>query len=134
MCIIDRASDHEIFKMTMNSAQCLFRELPYYGIEFIEHHGQFNNSLNNNLTTKKQLQRLNSLHDLDVFSLNINTFVNPDHNLNYKPIQCNYYSPYGFSQFSQQKSFFSSGSSFSLLHNNVRQFSISTFGRITATF
>ena len=54
---------------------------------------------------------------LDVFSLNINTFVNPDHNLNYKPIQCNYYSPYGFSQ---QKSFFLSESSFSLLHNNVR--------------
>ena len=103
--------------MTMNSARCLFRELPYYGIEFIEHHGQFNNSLNNNLTTKKQLQCLKSLHDLDVFSLNINTFVNPDHNLNYKPIQCNYHSPYGFSQ---QKSFFSSGSSFSLLHNNVR--------------
>ena len=102
--------------MTMNSAQCLFPERPYYGVEFIEHHGQFNNSLNNNLTTKKQLQCLKSLHDLDVFSLNINTFVNPDHNLNYKPIQCNY-SPYGFSQ---QKSFFSSESSFSILHNNVR--------------
>ena len=99
--------------MTMNSAQCLFRELPYYGIELIEHHGQFNNSLNNSLTTKRQLQCLKSLHDLDVFSLNINTI----HNLNYKPMQCNYYSPYGFSQ---QKSFFSSGSSFSLLHNNVR--------------
>ena len=101
----------------MNSAQCLFRELPYNSIEFIEVHGQFNNSLNNNLTTKKQLQCLKSLHDLDVFSLNINTSVNPDHNLNYKPIQCNYYSPYGFSQ---QKSFLSSRSSFSLLHNNVR--------------
>ena len=48
-----RKIDLFIFKMTMNSAQCLFRELPYYGIEFIEHHGQFNNSLNNNLTTKK---------------------------------------------------------------------------------
>ena len=101
----------------MNSSQCLFRELPYNSIEFIEVHGQFNNSLNNNLTTKKQLQCLKSLHDLDVFSLNINTSVNPDHNLNYKPIQCNYYSTYGFSQ---QKSFLSSGSSFSLLHNNVR--------------
>ena len=100
----------------MNSAQCLFRELPYNSIEFIEVHGQFNNSLNNNLTTK-QLQCLKSLHDLDVFSLNINTSVNPDHNLNYKPIQCSYYSPYGFSQ---QKSFLSSRSSFSLLHNNVR--------------
>ena len=97
----------------MNSAQCLFCELPYYW----EHHDQFNNSLNNNLTTKQQLQCLRSLYDIDVFSLNINTFVNPDHNLNYKPIQCTYYSPYGFSQ---QKSFFSSGSSFSLLHNNVR--------------
>ena len=80
----------------MNSAQRLFRELPYNGIEFIEVHGQFNNSVNNNLTTKKQLQCLKSLHDLDVFSLNINTSVNPARNLNYKPIQCNYYSPYGF--------------------------------------
>ena len=103
--------------MTMNSAQCLFRELPYNGIEFIEDHGQFNNSLNNNLSTKKQLECLTSLHDLDVFSLNINTIVNQDHNLNHKPIKCNYYSPYGFSR---QKSFLSSGSSFSLLHNNVR--------------
>ena len=59
----------------MNSAQ-LFRELPYNSIEFIEVHGQFNNSLNNNLTTKKQLQCLKSLNDLDVFSLNINTSVN----------------------------------------------------------
>ena len=101
----------------MNSAHRLFRELPYNSIEFIEVHGQFNNSLNNNLTTKKQLQCLKSLHDLDVFSLNINTSVNPAHNLNYKPIQCNYYSPYGFRQ---QKSFLSSRSSFSLLHNNVR--------------
>ena len=85
--------------MTMNSAQCLFRELPCNGqVEFVEDHGQFNNSFNNNLTTKKQLQCQKSLHDLDVFSLNINAIVNPDHNLNRKPIQCNYYSPYGFSQ------------------------------------
>ena len=62
------------------------------------------------------IQCLKSLHDLDVFSLNINTRVNPDHNLNYKPIQCNYYSPYGFSQ---QKSFLSRGSSFSLLTREV---------------
>ena len=63
--------DLVIFNMTMNSAQCLFRELPYYGIEVIEHHGQFNNSLNNNLTTKKQLQCLKSLHDVDVISLKL---------------------------------------------------------------
>ena len=52
-----------------------------------------------------------------MYCLNINTSVNPAHNLNYKPIQCNYYSPYGFRQ---QKSILSSRSSFSLLHNNVR--------------
>ena len=101
----------------MNSVQCLFHELPYNSIEFIEVHGQFNNSLNNNLTTKKQLQCLKSLHDLDVFSLNIKNSVNQDHTLNYKPTQLHYYSPYGFSQ---QKSFLSSRSSFSLLHNKVR--------------
>ena len=39
--------------MTINSAQRLFREFPYNDIEFVEDHGQFNISLNNNcnLTT-----------------------------------------------------------------------------------
>ena len=108
-----------IYLFTMTSSQCLFRELPYNSIEFIEVHGQFNNSLNNNLTTKKQLQCLKSLHDLDLFSLNINTSVNPDHNLNYKPIQCNIMIILHMVLVSRNP-FYSSGSSFSLLHNNVR--------------
>lgn len=36
----------------------------------------FNNSLNNNLTSEKQLQSLKSLRDLHLFSLNISTTAN----------------------------------------------------------
>ena len=79
-------------------------EIPYNSVEFVGDHGQFNNRFitNKDLTTKKQLQCLKSLHDLDVFRLNANTIENPDHNLNHRPMQYNYYSP---CDFSQQKSF-----------------------------
>ena len=107
--------------MTMNSAQCLFRELPYNGFNFIDFHGQFNNSLRTNLPTKKYLERLTSLHDLNLFNLNIDSNANPDRNLNIQPIQCKYYSPHSFSQsFKKQSPALSNNSQFSFLHNNVR--------------
>ena len=105
----------------MNSAQCLFRELPYNGFNFIDFHGQFNNSLRRNLPTKKYLERLTSLHDLNLFNLNIDSNANPDRNLNIQPIQCKCYSPHSFSQsFKKQSPALSNNSQFSFLHNNVR--------------
>jgi len=77
--------------------------------------------LRTNLPTKKYLERLTSLHDLNLFNLNIDSNVNPDRNLNIQPIQCKYYSPHSFSQsFKKQSSALSNDSQFSFLHNNVR--------------
>ena len=49
-----------------------FQELPYYGVsDLISCHGQFNNTLSCDLPTKKYLEKLSSLHDLDLFTLNV---------------------------------------------------------------
>ena len=55
-------------KKLANEAKSLFRELPYHGFNFIYFHGQFNNSLTTTLPTKKYLERLTSLNDLNVFN------------------------------------------------------------------
>ena len=98
----------------------IFRELPYYNLNFIPFHGQFNNSINSNLPTKKYLERLTSLHDLDLFSLNTDSNSNPDCNLSVRPIRSNYYSPYSFSQLTNSSSFDKFTDGFSIIHNNVR--------------
>ena len=106
-------------KKLAKETKSLFRELPYNGFNFIDFHGQFNNSLRTNLPTKKYLERLTSLHDLNLFNLNIDSNANPD--LNIQPIQCKYYSPHSFSQsFQKQSSALSNDSQFSFLHNNVK--------------
>ena len=43
----------------------LFRELPYFGTHFTEYQGQFNNSFEHSLPTKRYFDRLTSLYDLD---------------------------------------------------------------------
>ena len=58
------------------------QELPYYGVsDLIICHGQFNNTLSCDLTTKKYLEKLSSLHALDLFTLNVHENINPDLNL-----------------------------------------------------
>ena len=104
-------------KKSAKATKSLFRELPYNGVNFIDLHGQFNNSLNNSLPSKQYLQRLKSLHDLDLFSMNTDSNTNPDSNLNMQPIRCKYYSPHSFSQ--HKRTLFTD-SHFSLLHSNVR--------------
>ena len=95
----------------------------YHGFnfnDFHDFHGRFNNSLITSLPTKKYLDRLTSLHDLNLF-LNIDSNANPDRNLNIQSIQCKYYSPHSFSlSIREQNSASSHDSNFSLLHNNVR--------------
>ena len=48
----------------------LFRKLPYYDVTFLSYHGQFNNLLLDNLPTKRNLEKLTSINDLALFSLN----------------------------------------------------------------
>ena len=87
------------------------QELPYYGVsDLISCYGQFNNTLSCDLPTKKYLEKLSSLHDLDLFTLNVRENINPDLN------------PHSFNVLRNRLS--SSDDdfklNFSLLHNNVR--------------
>ena len=83
-------------KNSNNAARLLLKELPYFGINFIPIHGQFNNSTSSFLPTKKYLEKLTSFHDLDLFSLNTDSDINPDFNLPNLKIRSQYYSPDSF--------------------------------------
>jgi hypothetical protein len=65
-------------KDSRNDIISLFQELPYNNVNILECHGQFNNSIATNLPTKKELDKLCSIYDLDLFNLNTNTNINPD--------------------------------------------------------
>ena len=77
--------------------KALFRELPYYSYDVISSHGQFNNVLNTNLSTKKCPDRLPSFKDLDVFTFNgFLSDKNSDFNTFSPAISCKCYSPHNF--------------------------------------
>ena len=80
-----------------NISKSLLRELPY-GINFLSAHGQFNNILGDHLPTKKYLESLTSVHNLDLFTLNTNSDINPDINLYDQRIYSRYYSPHSFNK------------------------------------
>ena len=98
----------------------LFYELPYFGRNIILDHGQFNNCLSSHLPSKKYLESLCSIHDLDLFTLNMGEAQNPDFNLNNHRIQSSYISPHSFNVFKSKLRRYGGNASFSLLHNNVR--------------
>ena len=63
--------------------QLLFRKLPHNGIEMRCAHGKFNNALQTQLPTKKYLDRLIRFHDVDFFSLNVNSGIDLDCNASF---------------------------------------------------
>ena len=95
-----------------------FKELPYFNVDIVRIHGQFNNSLESQLPTKKHLEKRSSIYDLDLFCLNTNSNLNPDCNLGNQPARCRYFSPHNFSKF--KNTVHNNRDYFSLLHNNVR--------------
>ena len=111
------ANSMSIEEITLNKD--LLRELPYHGLNHIQFHGQFNNSLQSSLPTKKYLERLTSVHDLDLFNLNISD-DNSEPVFWLPKIRCKYYSPHSFSQLKSKFCTSAIASSFSLFHNNVR--------------
>ena len=107
------------FANKVKSAKLLFQELPYNGVNIIYSHGQFTNSLELQLPTKKYLERLVSIHDLDLFSVNAHSSIDPDYNALNGIVRCKYYSPSTFTQLiSRNKSFGSSLSFF--FHTNLQ--------------
>ena len=86
-------------KNVCRANKCLLKNLPFSNVDIIRTHGQFNNSLNSDLPTKKYLDKLRSLHDLDIFSLNTQSSVNPENNLDNQQIRSQYFSPHSFCKF-----------------------------------
>ena len=102
--------------------KALLRELPYYSCDRISSHGQFNNSLDTCLPTKKYLDRLPSFYDLDLLCLNSLLDKKSDDLSAYTPTtRCKYYFPHSFSQLKRHLNMSSySNSSFSFFHTNIR--------------
>ena len=102
--------------------KALFRELPYSGQNIRQCHGSFNNLMPiENLPSKKYLDRLPSLNDIDLFSLNADNVNNSD--LEYssiRPVQCKYYSPLSFSLLTNKLNKRVFRNQLTLFHNNVR--------------
>ena len=103
----------------------LFPELPYYGQNIGTVHGQFNNLLSTGAPTKKYLEKLSSIYDLDLFNLNTlkdDKFVN---NLDSSPqIRCRYFSPHSFYDPKKRLPGNNKESRFSIFHNNIRSLSV----------
>ena len=70
--------------------QQLFRELLCNGINIVYADGQFNNSLPSQITSKKYLERLTSIFDVDIFNRNDdNSLIDPDLNCVFKSFVVN---------------------------------------------
>ena len=71
----------------------LLQELPYNGINIVYAHGQFNNSLSLRIPSKRYLQLLNSILDIDIFNQNDdNSLVDPDLNRANSELSLTYFS------------------------------------------
>ena len=96
--------------------------LPYYSYSgcLAEIHGQFNSSVSTTCKPKKELEKLTSLDDLDLLSLNTTL----DYNLNpvdysSNKITSRYFSPHSLKEMKTKLSKDKAASSFSVFHNNV---------------
>lgn len=101
------------------SARLTLKELPFFSYtgNLIQIHGQFNNSLSTFCKTKRDLDKLTCLYDLDLFTLNtvLDCNLNPD-NQSFVRIPSRYYSPHSFRQ---MKTKVETDTSISVFHNNV---------------
>mgnify|MGYP001796025457 FL=1 len=86
-------------KRTLNETKLLLKELPYFNENILLSHGQFNNlQMPSNLPTKRYLNKLHSLYDLDLFTTNFSPKldINPDSQIQLNNIKSNYYSAPSF--------------------------------------
>ena len=105
------------------ASKLLLRELPYFNFRgnLALYHGQFNNSISVDRWPRRNLDKLNSVYDLDVFSLNSNqdAYLNTEYSLPNQRIQNRYFSPHSFKMFKAKLPENSVKSSFSTFHNNI---------------
>ena len=100
----------------------LLKELPYFNCKgnLADFHSRFNNLLQSNIRSKRYLDKLTSLYELDLFKLNTlcNRDVNTTDNLYDQRIHNRYFSPHSFKE--QNKYVIENDDdSFSIFHNNL---------------
>ena len=102
----------------------LLKDLSYFNFRgnLVLAHGQFNNSLKSELSTKRDLDKLHSLYDLDLFNLNTAFDTNQTDNdaLMSQCIRSRYFSPHSLKQFTNNLRQDQIESSLSIFHNNIR--------------
>ena len=121
MSFESRKLKRNYLKQQSKCNKSLLKELPYYSVNIILAHGQFNNLTDScSLPSKKYLEKLRGLHDLDLFSLNTRNELDIDPNRNFVNTspRSKYFSP---SSFKNATSSYNTGSNnFSIAHINIR--------------
>ena len=112
-------------KLVSKSLKATLQESPCFNFrgDLAAYHGQFNNSYISICQTKKSLDKLSSLHDFDLFSLNSRQdeelHVNTNNNLLNQRIQSRYFSPHNFQEMKNKLTEDEINCSFSIFHNNI---------------
>ena len=110
-------------KTEEKARKLLLQELPYFNFRgnLALCHGQLNTSISTPCQSRRNLDKLTSLYDLDIFSLNIyfDVNLNADQNLFNQRIQSRYFSPHSFKMFKEKLSENEIQSSLSIFHNNI---------------
>ena len=110
-------------KSAARDLRSILKELPYFNFtgNLGACHGQTNNSVPTLSESKRNLDSLPGLHNLDLFSLNsgFDRNLNSDNNLGNQRIQSRYFSPHSFKILGNELSLNKVNSSFSIFHNNV---------------
>ena len=111
-------------KQQLKLNKSLLKDLPYFNFRgnLALAHGQFNNSVNSELPTKRDLDNHHSLYDLDLFNLNMAFDTNQTDNdaLMSQCIRSRYFSPHSLKQFPNNLTQDQLESSLSIFHNNIR--------------
>ena len=98
----NKVSSKSSVKHQQKLNKSLLKELPYYQLQssLVIIHGQFNNSLSSELLTKRDIEKLPSLYNLDLFSLNKihDNNLTADDNLLNQRIFTRYFSPHSLKQ------------------------------------
>ena len=110
-------------KLEERANKLLFSELPYFNFRgnLAFYHGQFNNSIPADWRPRRNLDKSNSLYNLDIFSSNSNldACLNTEVNLLNQRIQSRYISPHSFKMLKQELPENTVKSRFSIFHNNI---------------
>ena len=102
--------------------RCTLRELPYFGLRgnLASFHGQFNNNLSSSRKTKRNLEKMTSLYDLDLFNLNADVGNDINNSDSFAFIRSKYFSPHSFAEMKNNLSKNGIENSLSIFHNNIR--------------